>query len=140
MVQDSHGRNAVPQDFEILVLSTGFTPTGSMGTARDYHTVTLLNDGKVLVTGGASTTADLATAELFDPSAGSFSPAGSMESTRISHTATLLNSGKVLVAGGLENASTPLSAAELFDPSSWNFYLDGRHDRCTSLAHGNTAD
>jgi WD40 repeat protein len=46
--------------------SGSFSPTGSMGTARKYHTATLLNDGKVLVVGGQDAgTAPLATAELF---------------------------------------------------------------------------
>jgi hypothetical protein len=33
----------------------------------------------------------------------------------------LLSDGKVLVTGGLANASTPLSATELFDPSNGTF-------------------
>jgi Galactose oxidase, central domain/Kelch motif len=123
-VQDSLGRNAAPQDFTIVVLSKGFTPTGSMGSGRDGHTATLLNTGKVLVTGGASATADLATAELFDPTAGSFSPTGSMESTRISHTATLLSDGKVLITGGYGGGAT-FATAEIFDPASGSFTPTG---------------
>jgi hypothetical protein len=120
MVQDSLGRNAVPQDFEILVLSAGFTPIGSMGTARFSHTATLLGNGKVLVTGGGSATAVLATGEIFDPISGSFTPTGSMGTARISHTATLLSNGDVLVTGG-DGETAPLAAAELFDPISRGF-------------------
>jgi hypothetical protein len=44
-----------------------FSATGSMGTDRQYHTATLLNDGRVLVIGGFSdqTFAYIATAELY---------------------------------------------------------------------------
>jgi len=123
-VQDSLGRNAAPQNFTIVVLSKGFTPTGSMGSGRDGHTATLLNNGKVLVTGGTSATADLATAELFDPTAGTFTATGSMESPRISHTATLLAGGKVLITGGY-GGGTQFATAELYDPSSGAFAATG---------------
>jgi hypothetical protein len=46
-----------------------FSPTGSMGTDRTFHTATLLNDGKVLVIGGFTVTqlslGFTATAELY---------------------------------------------------------------------------
>jgi len=119
-VQDSLGRNAVPQIFQIVVLPTGFTPTGSMGAARTSHTATLMNGGKVLVTGGGSSTATLSAAEIFDPASGSFAPTGSMGNARILHTATLLKNGKVLVTGG-DNSVATLATAELFDPASGTF-------------------
>jgi len=78
-----------------------FTATkGSLATARDFHTATVLNDGTVVVTGGDNGNGTLATAEVYDPTADTFSPTGGMGSTRESHTATLLNSGTVLVNGG----------------------------------------
>ncbi|MDE3137447.1 MAG: hypothetical protein KGL59_12795, partial [Acidobacteriota bacterium] len=48
-----------------------------MQVARGFHTATLLDNGKVLVVGGAVSNADcfdgLASAELYEPSTGSFS-------------------------------------------------------------------
>lgn len=56
-----------------------WTPTGSLNTARVYHTATLLADGKVLVTGGQdSSGAALSSAELYDPGSGAWTPTGSM--------------------------------------------------------------
>jgi hypothetical protein len=55
---------------ELFDPNTGiFSPTGSMGTNRTYHTTTLLNDGRALVIGGFSVTlfslGFTATAELY---------------------------------------------------------------------------
>ncbi len=87
---------------ELYDPNTGtFSPTGSMTTARDVHTATLLLDGRVLVTGGDDRFLHpLATAELYDPKAGSFGPTGPMATPRDFHVATLLADGRVLVTGG----------------------------------------
>src|SRR5260221_8400143 len=47
-----------------------WTLTGSLHTARIYHTMTLLSNGQVLVTGGYNTTSTiniLASAEMYNP-------------------------------------------------------------------------
>ena len=112
---------------QVSATASGFTPTGSMGTARYSHTATLLcdlastpcNNNKVLVTGGLDANRNaLAEAELFDPGTGIFSPAGKMVNARSQHTATLLDTGKVLVTG-------TTAAAELFDPATESFSATG---------------
>lgn len=45
--------------------ANAFTVTGSLGTARFYHTATLLHDGRVLVAGGYAKTGVTATAEIY---------------------------------------------------------------------------
>src|ERR1700693_2047363 len=130
----------------------GFQATGDMGTERATHTATLLQDGKVLITGGFNNTEVLATAELFDPATGTFTPTGAMTTVRFSHTATLLADGKVLITGGSDNlaalafhdsqpatlhakgeahaadgsiSSYDLATAELYDPSTGTFTATG---------------
>ncbi len=88
---------------EIFDPATGvFTATADMTSARTYHAAVLLNDDKVLITGGAvsSTGASLNTAEIFNPAgSGSFSSAGTMNTLHSKHSATLLTNGNVLIAG-----------------------------------------
>ncbi|MGA3325471.1 MAG: kelch repeat-containing protein, partial [Terriglobia bacterium] len=44
-----------------------FTATGSLNTAREVHTATLLNDGTVLMAGGVGSSGALSRAELYEP-------------------------------------------------------------------------
>ena len=99
-----------------------FTATGSMRIPRSGHTATLLNTGKVLVTGGPD-----ASAELYDPATGLFTDTGSMTEARVNHSATLLNVadhtlanyGKVLIVGSVD------ASAELYDPAAGTFTATG---------------
>src|SRR2546427_3553622 len=66
----------------------GWTPTGSMATARYYHSATRLPDGRVLVAAGYTVFAgSTASAEIYDPSSGTWSPTGSLGRARYVHTA-----------------------------------------------------
>jgi len=96
--------------------------TGSMNTARQQHTATLLNNGTVLIAGGAgSGNNPLASAELYNPATGTFSyTTGRMNDARVSPTATLLNDGTVLIAGGWYSSSD-LVSAELYNPTTETF-------------------
>ena len=59
--------------------------TGSMSDRRVAHTATLLTDGRVLAAGGNdSSVPTLASADLYDPGAGTWSPAASLATARYS--------------------------------------------------------
>jgi hypothetical protein len=105
-----------------------FSSSGSMATARTYHTATVLAGGNVLVTGGqwnVAAHAILDTAEVYDAGSGTFLPAGSMTVARYWHTATLLPDGKVLVAGGYGLTGQALDSAEIYDPETGLFTETG---------------
>ena len=89
-----------------------------MGTPRESHAATLLQNGKVLVAGVFNEhDRYLSSAEIYDPASGSWSPTGGMSSARIRFSATLLPDGEVLAAGGSGRAD-----ADVYDPASgiWN--------------------
>ena len=121
------GNPPAAQSGTMNIGSREFVPTGSMSTARGFHTATLLGDGTVLVTGGDTNNgpASIATAELFDPMTGSFAPTGSMAGIRASHTATLLKNGTVLIAGGRGDGGSAVVTAELYNPGTKIFALAG---------------
>src|SRR5436190_707584 len=98
--------------------------TGSLNTQRIYHTMTLLNNGQVLVAGGNDNNSNvLASVELYDPATGSWTYTGSLNQPHYSHTATLLPNGMVLVAGSTDNYS--FESAELYDPDSGTWSVTG---------------
>jgi hypothetical protein len=93
-----------------------------MAVARSAYTATLLNNGKVLIAGGASVPA----AELYDPFTETFTPTGDMTEAG-ADTATLLPNGAVLVTRCVDycdDASNP-GHAELYDPSTGTFSRTG---------------
>ncbi len=99
--------------------------------ARGGHTATLLADGRVLVTGGATRVEGDASDAAFLLSADRtvFARLGApMQRARVGHTATLLPDGCVLITGGRtrEGSRDPgafVRDAELFDPATGTFTL-----------------
>jgi hypothetical protein len=100
-----------------------WSAAGPLGTARSFHNAILLNNGQVLIVGGASGgsgSSCLTSCELYDPSTNTCSPTGSMAEGRALIGIWLLSNGKVLVAGGIPTfvIGTSLGTSELYDPST----------------------
>jgi hypothetical protein len=95
-----------------------FTAAGGTAALHLQHSALPLADGRVLVVGGFSPTA-----EVYDPASGSWSLTGSPRTTHRLHTATRLNDGRVLVAGG--DGASASHSAEVYDPASGTWAFTG---------------
>jgi hypothetical protein len=127
-----------------------FSAGPDLNSPRGQHTATLLQDGRVLVTGGTDGRGLVADPEVFDPLTNTWElvrrlhtdpnaglmmdPTGSFPTARQLHTATLLTDGRVLVAGGvgierLDAGGAPiletLRTAYVFDPTTNAFERTG---------------
>jgi N-acetylneuraminic acid mutarotase len=117
-----------PWDYGELVAELYDPSTGHWSNAGEFNlfwapTVTLLQNGKVLVTGlyGSNHPTN---AVLYDTYTGTWSTTGNLSTFRHfgGYSATLLADGKLLVAGGFHYYSNqPVSAEELYDPTTGNW-------------------
>jgi hypothetical protein len=143
------GGQTAPTPVQIYnpVTDTWSTAADSLtGRYADTSSITLLANRKVLVAGGESSSATvatyLATAEIYDPVANTWSAAASMPTPRENHTATLLANGKVLVAGGFSGDTTTNPGPILYDPiaNTWSAaapdLLNGSGKMATLLKNG----
>jgi len=107
---------------EVYEPTTGiFRSAGDMTVRRHKHDAVLLQDGRVLITGGTDERDDrgrYTSAEIFDPRVGTATRTGTMRLPRYKHASTsvVLADGRVLIAGGA-------AEAEVYDPASETFVL-----------------
>ena len=119
---NSGGSAQATLSITVILAPGSWSSTGSMGVARTLATATVLQNGHVLVVGGANASAEcLATCEVYDPSTGVWAATGALTTGRNRHTATLLTNGKVLVVSGIAGTVAPYvqtTSAEIYDPTS----------------------
>ena len=104
--------------------------TGNLNEARFFHTVTLLQNGLVLVAGGDDNDGyfgnglggTVLTNELYDSKTGIWSVTSSLNQGRESPTATVLRDGFVLATGGRSEEEIS-GSAEVYNPTTrtWNY-------------------
>ena len=126
---DSSGNCSSLSSVELYDPSSGaFSNAGNMNSSRQEQTLTLLQNGQVLIAGGrtclGTSCRALNTAEIYDPVSGSFADTTSLNFARFDAAAVALSSGQVLIVGGFDGTNFP-AAAELYDPSAGTFTTTG---------------
>ena len=119
----------VSDDYELYTPSAGagsFGGVGSMYYERMGHGAALLQDGRVLLAGGANGSNPFAPApeltwEIYDPVFGGMTDEGTLKDGRILPAVLRLADGRVLIAAGavgtlLQPISVP--TAEIWDPAT----------------------
>jgi hypothetical protein len=115
--------------FGVAVLTHGSLsqiPSGTwmtlapMNSARSGASAVLLQDGRILITGGDTGNGPVTSADFFGTD-GAVSGAPPLNYARSGHISAALQDGRILVAGGFTVGGSATSAAEIFDPltNSW---------------------
>jgi len=102
-------------------------PIGRLSNPRQYHSVTVLSDGALLVIGGEDAWGYLSSIERFDPTKPNSvgMPIANLPQPIADPASVLLHDGRVAIVGGRGEGAKALSSIEIFDPD---------HNTCLSVA------
>ena len=101
---------------EAFLTNGTFLTLGKLSTPRTDYAVAVLPDKKILIAGGASGLAPVATIDIFDPNDNTIKAAGRMLAARRSFAAATLYDGTVMFIGGYDENGDALATTEIFDP------------------------
>ncbi len=137
---DGSGRlDAITDSSELFNPATGrWESAGVMGRQRTQHIAALLNDGRLVLAGGAGVVQaeidqqridqPLIETDIFNPSAGTWELIGEISVPRDGLAAATLPNGAILITGGDNGAGTEdsiLNSAEILDTASGLWSLTG---------------
>jgi hypothetical protein len=119
--REPHGEPASPSPIPTEATAEPALPS----IDRSLHTAETLDDGSVLLIGGAADSAP--SLQRFDPTTGRLSDTGELTMPRSEHASVLLGDGRVLIVGGYgTDGSRPV--AEWFDPATGTSTADAGID------------
>jgi len=96
-----------------------WSAAANMSVALWGHAQSTLNDGRVLVTGGANgSNIKQSAAYIYDPNTNTWSTATSIPVVLTSHAQSTLPDGRVLVTGGYNASSVAQNTARIYDPNT----------------------
>jgi hypothetical protein len=112
-----------PRDPSTYATASFTLVDGRMATGRVRHTATLLDDGAVLLVGGADIEGAQVAADLFDPTGPRVVRTGVPVRARRDHAAVHLGGGRILVVGGevYDGGIVPTRSAEVWTRSTGTF-------------------
>ena len=116
-------------DEDTFTLTTAATPSGNNMIAARAPLLTMLPDGKVLVSNGSDASgAPIGAVEIFDPATNRFTSAGNELVARDGNRTTRLPGGKIMLVGGkTASGETPpvTNSAELYSHLIRTYTLTG---------------
>ena len=111
---------------EIYDVKTDTWVKTSMQSRRtSAHTLTLLQDGRVIQIGGFSGGSSDNRVEVYDSETDEWLEGPVMINARMLHTASLLNDGRVIVIGGTSRSGN-MSDSEIYDPETRMWMTSGK--------------